>query len=505
MFSSHIEGTTGDIAIANKFADYYKALSGPPPGAVKLTDLAFVVDEMSASQYECSEGLLSVEEVDKLISLNLKLGKAPGVDNIVAEHIVYSHPAVVFHLTNLFNMMICHGYVPSQFGISVVVPIVKNKNGDISKLANYRPISLSPVVAKLFEACLRSKFDMYLQSSDLQFGFKKHSGCHNAIFVVQQLVQYYNRRGSSVYIAALDASKAFDRVDHSTLVNKLQSRNVPLCFIRIVINWYCKLKSVVRWNGVFSIQYEVFCGVRQGGVLSPILFNLYVDDLLNGIENRQIGCRFLGMNLGCIMYADDILLLSASVDGLQHLLDACSDYAQKHHLVFNCDKSVCMKVGGSYKYNISNMILNNNPVNWVDSVRYLGITFRGCGSLRVDCADIKRRFYVACNSVLGRCKYADECVKLSLVKSMCLPMLTYCLGALDMSGHIVKDLGVCWNDCFRRIFNYNRWESVRDLQYCCGLEPMEDMYSSYREKYLHSVCLSPVVQRVKAYCTTGSL
>ena len=60
---------------------------------------------------------------------------------------------------------------------------------------------------------------------------------------------------------------------------------------------------------------------------------------------------------------------------------------------------------------------------------------------------------------------------------MCLPMLTYCLGALDITGHIVKDLGVSWNDCFRRIFNYNRWESERDLQHCCGLRPMYCFYS----------------------------
>jgi len=201
-----------------------------------LIDLAADDDGLSASKYECSKSLLSVEEVDKVISLNLKLRKALGVDNIVAKHIVYCHPAVVFHLTNLFNMMICHGYVPSQFRISVVVPIVKNKNGNISLLANYRPISLSPVVVKLFEACLRYKFDMYLQSIDLQFGFKKYSGCHNAVFVVQQLVQYYNRRGSNLYIAALDASKAFDRTDHSFLVNKLKTRNVPFCFIHIIVN-----------------------------------------------------------------------------------------------------------------------------------------------------------------------------------------------------------------------------------------------------------------------------
>jgi len=77
-----------------------------------------------------------------------------------------------------------------------------------------------------------------------------------------------------------------------------------------------------------------------GGVLSSILFKLYVDDLLNKIENSQLGCQFLGMNIGRIMYADDILLLSASVDGLQHLFDVCGDYAQKHQLLFNCDKSV---------------------------------------------------------------------------------------------------------------------------------------------------------------------
>jgi len=124
-----------------------------------------------------------------------------------------------------------------------------------------------------------------------------------------------------------------------------------------------------------------------------------VDDLLNEIENSQIDCQFLGMHMGCIICtADDILgpiLLSASVYGLQHVLD----YAQKHQLVFNCGKSVCMKVGCSYKYNITNMVNCE-----VDSAIYIGITFHRGASLSVDFTDIKRKFYVACNSVLGRCK-----------------------------------------------------------------------------------------------------
>ena len=220
----------------------------------------------------------------------MKPGKAPGVDNVTAEHIVYAHPAIVMHLTKLFNAMIVHGYVPNNFGTSIIVPLVKDRCGDVSKLANYRAISLSPVFAKLFEACMSSKFGVYLHSRDLQFGFKKHSSCTSAVYVAQQVIQYYAKRGSTVYIAALDASKAFDRINHNTLVNKLRSRDSPMCFIQIIVNWYSKLSATVRWNGVLSRYFNVYCGVRQGGVLSPLLFNLYVDDLLVEFEAKKLGC-----------------------------------------------------------------------------------------------------------------------------------------------------------------------------------------------------------------------
>ena len=147
--------------------------------------------------------------------------------------------------------------------------------------------------------------------------------------------------GSTVYFSALDASKAFDRVTHSKLFDKTIERNVPHCFIRVFHNWYSKLVSVVKWNGVFSYPFSVYCGVRQGGVLSPLLFNIYVDDLIHQLEASNYGCCVFGQFFGCIMYADDLFLLSASVTGIQQMLHICH-FLLSSVILFLITKKFCM-------------------------------------------------------------------------------------------------------------------------------------------------------------------
>jgi len=155
----------------------------------------------------------------------------PGIDRVdrwllessrvngVKSRLIFLHDIGRLGLTGLasINQLILHSYVPNTFGHTIIVPLVKDRNGDVSKLSNYRDISLSPIISKLFEACLSNKFACYLVSHDLQFGFQKNSSCASAIFVVQQTVDYFTQRGSCVFLSALDASKAFDRVDHRTL------------------------------------------------------------------------------------------------------------------------------------------------------------------------------------------------------------------------------------------------------------------------------------------------
>ena len=190
-----------------------------------------------------------------------------------------------------------------------------------------------------------SLFSTYISSDYLQFGFKSGLGCAHAIFTLRTVCDYFNNIGSNVYIASLDASKAFDKVDHKKLFSLLIAKKVPMCFVNTMIDWYSKLYTVVRWNDAESAVFHVKSGVRQGGVLSPILFNFYIDDLIFSLKTSDLGCHVHDLYVGCILYADDILLISASLCMLQDMLDVCYCISTDLLLSFNYLKSHCIMIG----------------------------------------------------------------------------------------------------------------------------------------------------------------
>jgi len=106
------------------------------------------------------------------------------------------------------DVMCYHGSVPDDFGVGITVQLVKDRLRNITDVNNYRGISLCPVISKLFEQCFLDKFEAFTDNCDLQFGFKKKTGCFDAVFVFRQCIDYFVTRGSAVYVAALDAKKA---------------------------------------------------------------------------------------------------------------------------------------------------------------------------------------------------------------------------------------------------------------------------------------------------------
>ena len=107
----------------------------------------------------------------KIAIAKLKKGNTSGSDDVFPEHVLYAGDASVYDLTDLFNFCVIHDFVPVSFSSSVIMPVVKDKNGDASKYNNYRPVSLVTMFSKMLELCLFSRLESYLKVDELQFGF----------------------------------------------------------------------------------------------------------------------------------------------------------------------------------------------------------------------------------------------------------------------------------------------------------------------------------------------
>ena len=152
--------------------------------------------------------------------------------------------------------------------------VVMNKAKKASSSYNYRPIALAPTLSKALEWCILLSYPDHFLTSGLQFGFKQKMSTTLCTGAVKNIASRYMHENSAVYACFLDASKAFDLVNHKILFEKIIHRNLPAYFIRFFLSWHKEQRMCVRWGNTLSDSFPVSNGVRQGGVLSPILFTI---------------------------------------------------------------------------------------------------------------------------------------------------------------------------------------------------------------------------------------
>jgi hypothetical protein len=379
-------------------------------------------------------------------------------DGLHSNHFKFAYEAIKGFLSKLFSSFLLHGYMPNSMLRGEIRPIIKDKLDCLSDSNNYRPITISTSCLKIFEYCIYENLYNSLILDPNQFGFQKHTSTIMAITVLKETVKSYNREGSKVYAAFLDLSKAFDKVNHNILMYKIMKTGVAPDIVNVLLHMYENQYVNVSFNGSFGDTWRLKNGVRQGGIISPLLFNFYINEILSKLRKMPIGCRLGIYNHNVQAYADDLTLLAPSAHALQMLINEIFIMLTDLNLTLNVKKSVCMVFGNKNNVFI-NVSINGRKMDRVDSYKYLGVMLSSNLLNKEDILRSENSFLRQFYSIFRRFKFAERSVMLFLFKSHCLSLygselwydLTGCKGvfnshAINYHKSVKKMIGAPWRE-----------------------------------------------------------
>ncbi|KAL0860188.1 hypothetical protein ABMA27_010495 [Loxostege sticticalis] len=244
--------------------------------------------------------------------------------------------------------------------------------------------------------------------------------------------------------------------------------------------WYGHQVNQVKWSGALSDEYVLECGVRQGGLSSPVLFSLYVDGLIGALSDTRIGCSIDGQMVNSISYADDMVLLSPSVSALRRLLAVCEAYAAEHGLLYNTKKSELMvfQVGPKKPMVVPPVKLLGVPLSRVSQFKYLGHIVTEDLSDNCDIERERRALAVRCNMVARRFARCTREVKITLFKAYCQTFYTCSLWC-SYTQKTYNALRVQYNNAFRMLMGLPRFCSASSMFAEAGVD---DFHSIIRKR-----------------------
>jgi hypothetical protein len=298
--------------------------------------------------------------------------------------------------------------------------------------------------------------------------------------VLKETLSYYIHNQTPVFCTFMDASKAFDRIHYGKLFKLLIERKLPLCIIRILMNLYTHNFLRVAWGSAITDYFSAVNGVKQGAVLSPVLFCVYLDNLLIALSKAGVGC-FIGCKfVGALAYADDIVLTAPTATAMRKLLKVCDKYAQEYCISFNASKTKCMIVKPFRCRNLDigfdqcGFQVSGKQIEFVQSFVHLGHLIT---SSLVDDDDIGRRrgqFVGQVNDTLCYFRNLSSFVHYNLFRSYCTSFYGCELWLLD-NPHI-EDICVAWRKGLRRTWNISPRAHTQILHQLCNCLPLHDEF-----------------------------
>lgn len=350
--------------IADAFATYFMNSYVPSSS----TDIDF---ELLSTSCDSTLHIDLFNEEEVLSALRGLKGKpTAGPDNIPSFILRDCCSVFAKPLTKIFNLCLRSSIFPDVWKLSYLCPVFKK--GDRADVSNYRPITIINNFAKVFESILYTRLYNFFSEKlvDCQHGFVRgRSTVTNLISVSQYIASSLDQRLQCDVIYT-DFSKAFDRLDHGILLAKLRKIGLSSDLLSIFKSFLCNRKQFVSFRGHRSSIISVSSGVPQGSILGPLLFNIFINDIVDNLDS----------DVHCLLYADDLKVYSQVTSirdclKLQHNLDKVSRWCELNRLYLNPDKCSVMSYGLIQQTLQHNYTINGSTLHRPDTVRDLGVIF----------------------------------------------------------------------------------------------------------------------------------
>lgn len=309
---------------------------------------------------------------------------------------------------------------------------------------------------------------------------------------MRNAISHFTANGSTVNICSLDLSKAFDKMNHYALLIKLMNRSFPIKLLNVLEYWLRSSITCARWRGCDSSFFCLKAGVRQGGILSPFLFAIFIDDVIAKVVAANVGCHISLVNVCVFLYADDILLLSPTLSGLQNLLAIVENELRIIDMRINATKSVCIRIGDRFNVKCSCIkTFNGDELKWVENCKYLGVYLLASRSFKCAFEPAKQKFFRSFNAIFGKIgRAASEEVVIALLKAKCLPVLLYALEACPVSNRDRRSLDFSVSRVLMKVFKTVSMTVIREVQFNFTFLPIFSLLDIREAKFLANFKLS---------------
>lgn len=407
----------------------------------------------------------SIREIAKAIN-RLKNNKSPGADNIASELLKIDAIATAEHLKSIIDEVWASEDTPNDWKDGVIIKLPKK--GNLRECTNWRGITLLNTVNKVLSIILHGRLSDTLDSTlrREQAGFRHGNSCTDHTNTLRIIVEQSMEWQTPLVMLFIDFERAFDSIDRGMMWQILTSYGVPDKLLHIIQSMYRNANCRVIHRGAVGREFRVASGVKQGCILSPLLFLLVLDWVMKKTNNAPRGILWNTMTmtrLEDLAFADDICLMANSRQGMEQKLERLVAYGKQVGLKVNVGKTKLMRVNlpsGQFPA----LSIDGEQIKEVEEFCYLGsiIAKDGGADLCVANRILKARQAFAALNKFWRSPQISRNLKMRFFRTNCMSVLLYGCETWKTTPSIISSLQVFVNNCLRRILRIHWPETIRN-------------------------------------------